>query len=253
MMDVTERRRDRQRARLQAAERETFAHDGVEATSEPLVLADPRMTTRVLRVGSGSPTVLLHGGALARRIRALAFRTVRSPGPRRTGALPPPFALPQEHRSGEFGASQEVPRTLRNVAERSRSGSFLEPLQSYPSPAGPSPPSSTTPTVYRPTPQHPAPDNRGVRSYTTPRDSIPKASSGLYGGQGETRGIRPDPRSFRPESACCVYRPVPDGPCLRNEEAVGSDPITSTTETASSQQLGSGALTVGKIPLRSVG
>ena len=70
MMDATERRRDRQRARLQAAERETFAHYGVETTSEPLVLADPPMTTRILRVGSGPPTVLLHGGALTSTVWA---------------------------------------------------------------------------------------------------------------------------------------------------------------------------------------
>jgi pimeloyl-ACP methyl ester carboxylesterase len=70
MIEMTERRRDQQRARLQAAERETFAHYGVEATSEPLVLADPPMTTRVLRVGSGPPTVLLHGGALTSTVWA---------------------------------------------------------------------------------------------------------------------------------------------------------------------------------------
>jgi hypothetical protein len=49
--DGAERRRDEQRARLRAAETEAFAHYGVDATSEPLVLADPPTTTRVVRVG----------------------------------------------------------------------------------------------------------------------------------------------------------------------------------------------------------
>jgi hypothetical protein len=41
-VDRTERRRAEQRARLQAAEVEAFAHYGVDATSEPLVLATRR-------------------------------------------------------------------------------------------------------------------------------------------------------------------------------------------------------------------
>ncbi|MBS3940928.1 MAG: alpha/beta hydrolase [Actinobacteria bacterium] len=52
---------DRLRARLVAAEIEAFEHYGVERHSEPLVLADPPLTTRVLRVGQGPATVLLHG------------------------------------------------------------------------------------------------------------------------------------------------------------------------------------------------
>jgi pimeloyl-ACP methyl ester carboxylesterase len=59
-----------QRARLQAAEAAAFAHYGVEATSEPLVLDDPLLTTRVVRVGSGPPTVLFHGSALASTVWA---------------------------------------------------------------------------------------------------------------------------------------------------------------------------------------
>jgi pimeloyl-ACP methyl ester carboxylesterase len=63
-VDRTERRRAEQCARLQAAEAEAFAYYGVDAASEPLVLADPPMTTRVVRVGSGPPTVLFHGSTL---------------------------------------------------------------------------------------------------------------------------------------------------------------------------------------------
>ncbi len=47
-----------------------FAHYRVAATSAPLVLADPPLTTRVVRVGSGPPTVLLHGGALTSTVWA---------------------------------------------------------------------------------------------------------------------------------------------------------------------------------------
>jgi pimeloyl-ACP methyl ester carboxylesterase len=64
------RRRRRQRARLTAAEAETFAHYGVEASSEPLVVHDPQLTTRVVRVGSGPPTVLFHGGAMTSTVWA---------------------------------------------------------------------------------------------------------------------------------------------------------------------------------------
>ena len=69
-MDRAERRRAEQRARLQAAEAEAFAYYGVEATSEPLVLAEPGTTTRLVRVGSGPPTVLFHGGALTSTVWA---------------------------------------------------------------------------------------------------------------------------------------------------------------------------------------
>ncbi len=69
-MDRTGRRRAEQRARLQAAELEAFAHYGVEATSEPLALAEPALTTRVVRVGSGPPTVLLHGSAMTATVWA---------------------------------------------------------------------------------------------------------------------------------------------------------------------------------------
>lgn len=40
------------------------------ATSEPLVLADPQLTTRVVRVGAGPPTVLFHGGTLTSTVWA---------------------------------------------------------------------------------------------------------------------------------------------------------------------------------------
>jgi pimeloyl-ACP methyl ester carboxylesterase len=63
-MDRTEARRVRQGDRLRAAEAETFAYYGIEAVSEPLVLAEPSMTTRVVRVGAGPPTVLFHGATL---------------------------------------------------------------------------------------------------------------------------------------------------------------------------------------------
>ena len=63
-MGRAEHRRVRQRERLRAAEAEVFAHYGVDAESEPLVLADPPITTRVVRVGEGPATVLLHGGGL---------------------------------------------------------------------------------------------------------------------------------------------------------------------------------------------
>ena len=56
-MDRAPRTRERQRERLLAAEAATFAHDGIEATSAPLVLDASRLTTRVVRIGSGPPTV----------------------------------------------------------------------------------------------------------------------------------------------------------------------------------------------------
>ena len=64
-MERTEHRRARQRQRLQAAEAEVFAHYGIAAVSGPLVLADPPTRTRVVRVGHGPATVLLHGATLA--------------------------------------------------------------------------------------------------------------------------------------------------------------------------------------------
>ncbi len=66
-MDRAERRRNEQRARreaAEAAESEAFAHYGIDAVSEPLAVADPPLTTRVVRVGHGPPTVLFHGSAL---------------------------------------------------------------------------------------------------------------------------------------------------------------------------------------------
>jgi pimeloyl-ACP methyl ester carboxylesterase len=69
-MDRAGRRRSDQRARLQAAEAATFAHYRVDATSEPLVLDDPQLTTRVVRVGSGPPTVLFHGSTLTSTVWA---------------------------------------------------------------------------------------------------------------------------------------------------------------------------------------
>jgi pimeloyl-ACP methyl ester carboxylesterase len=69
-MDRSDRRRAEQRARLQAAEAEAFAYYGIDATSEPLVLADPPMTTRVVRVGQGPPTVLFHGSTLTSTVWA---------------------------------------------------------------------------------------------------------------------------------------------------------------------------------------
>ncbi len=64
------RLRREQGARLRAAEAATFAHYGVDAASEPLVLSDPPLRTRVVRVGSGVPTVLFHGGALTSTVWA---------------------------------------------------------------------------------------------------------------------------------------------------------------------------------------
>jgi pimeloyl-ACP methyl ester carboxylesterase len=69
-VDRAERLRAEQRARLQAAEVEAFAHYGIDATSEPLVLEDPPLTTRVVRVGSGPPTVLFHGSTLTSTVWA---------------------------------------------------------------------------------------------------------------------------------------------------------------------------------------
>jgi pimeloyl-ACP methyl ester carboxylesterase len=69
-MDRAQRRRAEQRARLQAAEAEAFAHYGVEATTEPLTLAAPQLTTRVVRIGSGPPTVLFHGSTLTSTVWA---------------------------------------------------------------------------------------------------------------------------------------------------------------------------------------
>jgi pimeloyl-ACP methyl ester carboxylesterase len=51
-------------------EGEAFVYYGVEATSTPLVLADPPLTTRVVRVGSGPPTVLFHGSTLTSTVWA---------------------------------------------------------------------------------------------------------------------------------------------------------------------------------------
>jgi pimeloyl-ACP methyl ester carboxylesterase len=59
-----------QRARLRAAEREVYEHYGASVTSQPLQLDDPQMTTRVVRVGTGPPTVLLHGANLAATVWA---------------------------------------------------------------------------------------------------------------------------------------------------------------------------------------
>jgi pimeloyl-ACP methyl ester carboxylesterase len=69
-VDRAVQRRAQQRARLLAAEAETFAHYGIDATSEPLVLADPPTTTRVVRVGQGPPTVLFHGATLTSTVWA---------------------------------------------------------------------------------------------------------------------------------------------------------------------------------------
>jgi pimeloyl-ACP methyl ester carboxylesterase len=59
-----------ERARLIAAEREVFSHYGIAASSEPLELADPSTTTRVVRVGEGPPTVLLHGAMMSSAVWA---------------------------------------------------------------------------------------------------------------------------------------------------------------------------------------
>jgi pimeloyl-ACP methyl ester carboxylesterase len=66
----SERAREQQRERLLAAEAEAFAHYGVAATSEPLVLEDSQLTTRVVRLGTGPPTVLFHGGSLTSTVWA---------------------------------------------------------------------------------------------------------------------------------------------------------------------------------------
>jgi pimeloyl-ACP methyl ester carboxylesterase len=63
-MERAERRRAQQRARLERAEAETLAHYGIDATSEPLRLVDPLLTTRVIRAGAGPPVVLFHGSTL---------------------------------------------------------------------------------------------------------------------------------------------------------------------------------------------
>jgi pimeloyl-ACP methyl ester carboxylesterase len=63
------------------AEAEVFAHYGIDAVSELLVLADPPMTTRVVRVGKGPPTVRFHGATLTSTIWAPLvphLRTVRA-------------------------------------------------------------------------------------------------------------------------------------------------------------------------------
>jgi 2-hydroxy-6-oxonona-2,4-dienedioate hydrolase len=69
-----ERRRAGQRARLQAAETAAFAHYGVDAISASLVVADPPLTTRVVRLGAGPPTVLFHGGGLTSTVWAPLLR-----------------------------------------------------------------------------------------------------------------------------------------------------------------------------------
>lgn len=74
MADRATRTRERQRERLLAAEAEAFAHYGIQATSELLVLSDPELTTRVVRVGSGPPIVLLHGGGLTSTVWAPLLR-----------------------------------------------------------------------------------------------------------------------------------------------------------------------------------
>jgi 2-hydroxy-6-oxonona-2,4-dienedioate hydrolase len=56
---------DRERARLIAAETAVFDHYGVHATSDMLDLDEPAMRVRVVTVGSGPPTVLLHGAGMA--------------------------------------------------------------------------------------------------------------------------------------------------------------------------------------------
>jgi pimeloyl-ACP methyl ester carboxylesterase len=63
-------RREAQLGRLRSAEREAFAHYGIDATSEMLELDGPIARTRVVRVGSGPPTVLLHGGAMTSSVWA---------------------------------------------------------------------------------------------------------------------------------------------------------------------------------------
>lgn len=64
------RRRDAQLERLRSAEEATFAHYGIGATSEMLELDGPIGRTRVVRVGSGPPTLLLHGGAMTSSVWA---------------------------------------------------------------------------------------------------------------------------------------------------------------------------------------
>lgn len=69
-MSANDRRRAEQQARLHAAEEAAFGHYGVDAVSEQLALAEPDLTTRVVRLGSGPPTVLFHGGALTSTVWA---------------------------------------------------------------------------------------------------------------------------------------------------------------------------------------
>ena len=61
----------------------------------------------------------------------------------------------------------------------------------------------------------------------------PHASRRLDGGQVEMHGLRPHSRSYAPESTFCSQAPAVHEALLRNGGAVGSDPITSTTRTAS--------------------
>jgi pimeloyl-ACP methyl ester carboxylesterase len=62
--DRVARQREQQRERLRAAEAEVLAAYGIEATSVPLDLRDPPLTTRALRCGEGPPLVLLHGSSM---------------------------------------------------------------------------------------------------------------------------------------------------------------------------------------------
>ena len=57
----------------------------------------------------------------------------------------------------------------------------------------------------------------------------PSASRRLEGMWSGIDELGPDSRSYRPDSAFYTQRPAADEALLRNEGAVGSNPITSTT------------------------
>ena len=73
---------------------------------------------------------------------------------------------------------------------------------------------------------------RSTHAPTSARLPVPPhASRCLLGAPPEIDGLLADSRSYAPESAFCSQSPVAHEALLRNEGAVGSDPITFTTQT----------------------